>query len=166
VQFGPLARHVLVRTHIAIDDVQLQIERQNRPEAEDRGSKELLLPPITVTRSENECVFIEPSINSCRISVRVKQADELEGLLAHMLVRFLSQRAEQFIILRRKPIEGYDISFLITHSHLEKMQKHQLIAFVLHFLSTVDSELSGMKLAVNSRARVVARAYMEALAKQ
>jgi hypothetical protein len=28
----------------------VQIERQNRPEVEDKGSKELLLNPITITR--------------------------------------------------------------------------------------------------------------------
>jgi hypothetical protein len=86
------------------------IERQNRPEIEDKSSKELLLQPLAITRSERESVLIEPSINSVRVSVRIKQSDELERLLAGKLSRFLMQRAEQFVILRRKPIEGFDMS--------------------------------------------------------
>ena len=35
-----------------------------------------------------------------------------------MLDRFLSLRADKFQILRKKPIEGYDYSFLITDEHL------------------------------------------------
>lgn len=41
------------------------------------------------------------------------------------------QRSEQFLIMRRKAVDGYDISFLITHTHLETMWKHKLIDFVI-----------------------------------
>jgi actin related protein 2/3 complex subunit 4 len=49
--------------------------------------------------------LIEGSINSVRISVAVKQADDLEKILAKKFMRFLAQRAENFIILRRKAIK-------------------------------------------------------------
>ena len=137
------------------------VERHNRPEIEDRGSKELLLQPLVITRSERESVLIEPSINSVRVSVRIKQSDELERLLAGKLSRFLMQRAEQFVILRRKPVEGYDISFLVTHAHLGSMVKARLVDFVITFLEDVDREISAMKIAINARARVVAVAFME-----
>ena len=65
------------------------VERHNRPEIEDRSSKELLLQPLIITRSDRESVLIEPSINSVRISVRIKQSDELERLLAGKLSRFI-----------------------------------------------------------------------------
>ena len=137
------------------------VERHNRPEIEDRSSKELLLQPLVITRSERESVLIEPSINSVRVSVRIKQADELERLLAGKLTRFLMQRAEHFVILRRKPVEGYDISFLVTHSHLESMVKAKLVDFVITFLEDVDREISAMKIAINARARIIAGAFME-----
>jgi actin related protein 2/3 complex subunit 4 len=103
------------------------VERHNRPEIEDRSSKELLLQPLIITRSDRESVLIEPSINSVRISVRIKQSDELERLLAGKLSRFIMQRADKFVILRRKPVDGYDISFLVTHAHLTTMIKSKLI---------------------------------------
>lgn len=66
---------------------------------------------MTIARNENERVLIEPSINSVRISLKIKQADEIEHILVHKFTRFLEQRAESFFILRRKPIKvrGYSV---------------------------------------------------------
>ena len=76
-------------------------------------------------------VLIEGSINSTRVSIRIKKSDEIETLLCKKFTRFLMQRAENFIVLRRKPVEGYDISFLITNTHTETMFKHKLVDFVI-----------------------------------
>jgi actin related protein 2/3 complex subunit 4 len=86
---------------------------------------------MIVSRTENETCLIEPSINSVRVSIKIKQADEIEEILCHKFTRFLMQRAEQFIVMRRKALEGYDISFLITNAHLEKMWKHKLVDFIV-----------------------------------
>ena len=75
------------------------------PEVEAASSPEVLLNPLTVARNENERVFIEPSINSVRVSIKIKQADEIEHILVHKFTRFLMQRAEAFFILRRKPVK-------------------------------------------------------------
>jgi actin related protein 2/3 complex, subunit 4 len=68
------------------------------------GSREVLLNPLTISRNENERVLIEPSVNSIRLSIKIKQADEIERILCHQFTRFMMQRAESFIVLRRKPI--------------------------------------------------------------
>lgn len=44
-------------------------------------SKELLLAPVVIARNESEKTLIEPSINSVRISICIKQADEIEKVL-------------------------------------------------------------------------------------
>ena len=124
-------------------------ERHNVPEIEAASSPEVLLNPLTVSRNENEKVLIEPSINSVRVSIKIKQADEIENILVHKLTRFLTQRAEAFFILRRKPIEGFDISFLITNFHTEEMLKHKLVDFIIQFMEEVDKEISEMKLFVS-----------------
>jgi len=69
-----------------------------------RGSKEVLLNPLTISRNENERVLIEPSVNSIRMSIKIKQADEIERILCHKFTRFMMQRAESFVVLRRKPV--------------------------------------------------------------
>ena len=114
-------------------------------------------------------MLIEPSVNSVRVSIRIKQADEIEGVLVHKFTRFLNQRAEAFFILRRKAIKvggrwifcrsietdfgpkGYDISFLITNFHTEEMLKHKLVDFIIQFMEEVDKEISEMKLFVSHR---------------
>ena len=140
------------------------VERHNKPEVEVRGNKELLLNPLSVARSENEYCLIEPSINSVRVSIKIKQADEIEEILCHKFTRFLMQRAEHFVIMRRKACENYDVSFLITHANLEKMWKHKLVDFIIQFMEDIDKEISSMKIAVNARGRVVASEFMKQLA--
>lgn len=137
------------------------IERHNKPEIEVKSSKELILNPVIISRNEKERVLIETSVNSVRVSISIKQADEIEKILCHKFTRFMMMRAESFIILRRKPIEGYDISFLITNFHTEQMYKHKLVDFVIHFMEEVDKEISELKLSVNSRARICAEEFLK-----
>ncbi|XP_031143295.1 actin-related protein 2/3 complex subunit 4 [Sander lucioperca] len=137
------------------------VERHNKPEVEVRSSKELLLQPVIISRNDKEKVLIEGSINSVRVSIAVKQADEIEKILCHKFMRFMMMRAENFFILRRKPVEGYDISFLITNFHTEQMYKHKLVDYVIHFMEEIDKEISEMKLSVNARARIVAEEFLK-----
>ena len=137
------------------------VERHNKPEVEVKTSKELLLTPVVVSRNERERVKIEGSVNSLRISIAIKQSDEIEKLLCHKFTRFMMMRAEDFEILRRKPIPGYDISFLITNFHTEQMLKHKLVDFIISFMEEIDKEISEMRLAVNSRARQCAEEFLK-----
>lgn len=50
-------------------------------------------------------MLVEKSINSARISIKIKKMDDLDRLLCHKFAAFLTQRAEKFMILRRKPIQ-------------------------------------------------------------
>lgn len=59
------------------------------------------------------------------------------------------------------PVQGYDISFLITNFHTEQMYKHKLVDFVIHFMEEIDKEISEMKLSVNARARIVAEEFLK-----
>lgn len=81
------------------------VERHNKPEIELRSSKELLLNSVVISRNERERVLIESSINSVRISIAIKQADDIESILAHKFTRFMMMRADNFVILRRKPVK-------------------------------------------------------------
>lgn len=107
-------------------------------QVEVRTSKELLMTPVVVSRNKQEKVLIEPSINSVRVSISVKQADDIERILCHKFTKFMCQRADNFIVLRRKPIPGYDISFLITDTHTKIMYKHKVVDFLIHFMQEID----------------------------
>lgn len=138
------------------------VERHNKPEIEIAGNKELLLNPVVVSRNANEKVLIEGSINAVRVSICIKQSDAIEGILCKKLMRFLTMRAENFFVLRRKPIEGYDISFLVTNFHTEAMYKHKLVDFIIQFMEDIDKEISEMKMMVNWRARTVSDEFLSA----
>ena len=88
----------------------------------------------------------------------------MDTMLADRFSRFLMQRAEDFEILRRKSLKGYDISLLITNFHVEEMWKHKLVDFIIEFLTDIDSEISAMKLNVNSRSRVIAKTWLQSFA--
>jgi len=137
------------------------VERHNKPEIEARQNKELLLNPVVVSRNSKEKVLIEGSVNSVRISICIKQSDEVEQILCKRFTRFMTQRAENFVILRRKAVEGYDISFLITNFHCENMYKHKLVDFIIQFMEEVDKEISEIRLAVNARARITAQEFLK-----
>ena len=64
-------------------------------------------------------------------SLRIKQLDAMDTLLTQKFTRFLMQRADRFIILRRKAVPGYNISFLVTNAHLEYLVKAKLIDFII-----------------------------------
>lgn len=87
-------------------------------------------------------------------------------------MRFLTQRAEHFLVLRRKPVvyksengeeTRFDISFLITNAHAETMFKHKLIDFIIQFMEDIDKEISEMKLSVNARARIAGQTYLKGM---
>ena len=137
-----------------------QIERHNIPEVEFGHNKELLLPPILISRTEHEYCLIEASINSLRFSVKVKQGDLLEEILTKKFMSFITQRAEHFWIIRRVPVEGYDISLLITNFHTEDLLQEKIVDFVVTFLEEVDKEINVMKLSVNTRGRAVATEFL------
>lgn len=84
-------------------------------------NKELLLNNVTISRTETEFCLIEPSINSVRLSVKIKQSDEIEEILCHKFTRFLMQRAEQFIVMRRKAVEVLISHYLCEGSLLVKL---------------------------------------------
>eukprot|EP01092_Planopodium_desertum_P001442 TRINITY_DN1207_c0_g1_i1.p1 TRINITY_DN1207_c0_g1~~TRINITY_DN1207_c0_g1_i1.p1 ORF type:complete len:151 (-),score=14.01 TRINITY_DN1207_c0_g1_i1:63-515(-) len=138
----------------------MMVERHNKPEIEAEANKEVLMNPLTISRNPREKVLVESSINSIRISVKIKQMDEVDTILVQKFMRFLMQRAEAFVILRRKPVKGYDVSFLICNFHTEQMYKHKLVDFVVQFLEDVDKEVSSLKITLNARARIAASEFL------
>ncbi|CAG2160103.1 unnamed protein product [Oppiella nova] len=160
------------------------VERHNKPEIEVKSSKELILNSVVISRNERERVLIESSINSVRISICIKQADDIERILCHKFTRFMAMRADSFVILRRKAVTnydtqrkplmannnnnsdmnngvetGFDISFLITNFHTESIYK--IIDFIIHFMEEIDKEINEMKLAINARARITAEEFLK-----
>ena len=131
------------------------IDGYSKPEIEIQDSPELLLPAITITGPKQEDVLIERSINSVRVNVKVmacelnciavcransradlnglvqlRPVEPLEAWLRSRRMRFIEQRADHYRVLRRVPVVGHDLSFLITAEHLQVFDRARLINFV------------------------------------
>jgi actin related protein 2/3 complex subunit 4 len=52
------------------------------------------------------------------VSIKIKQADEIEEILCHKFTRFLMQRAEQFVIMRRKATDVSEDSARVYYQSL------------------------------------------------
>jgi len=140
------------------------VERHNTPLVETHSSdleSPLLLKPILITKTERDRVMVEVSVNSVRISIGVKQNDEVERMIASKFMRFMMRRAEEFGVLRKVAVEGYDISLLITHKHMEKFIKSKIVDFVCEFISNMYADIMEIKLQLNQRGRKVADLYLQ-----
>lgn len=138
-------------------------EKINRPQVEVNESLELVNKPIVITRSEEEKVEIESSINSVRVNIAIKKHAEIETLIVGIYTQFLMNRADKFNLLRKKAKPGYDISFLITNFHLENYKKEDVIDFIVEFVQDLVKEVTDMKMTVNSQSRYVTTYLMEQL---
>lgn len=148
-----------------------KVERHEKPEVEMKDlmpeksgvQNFLCLNPVTIARGNKEKCLIEPSINSTRISFVFKHSDRMDSLICKKISNFFSRRADAFMILRKKPVEGYDLSFQITAEHLERFDKNLLIDFILEFLETMEADISEMKLNVNTQTRVAASYFVNCI---
>ena len=138
-------------------------EKINRPQVEVEESAELVNKPIVIARSEEEKVEIESSINSVRVNIVIKKHAEIEKLIVGIYTKFLMNRADKYNLLRKKPKEGYDISFLISNFHLEVYKKEDIIDFIVDFDQDLVKEVTDMKMTVNSQSRYVTTYLMEQL---
>ncbi|KAI9915667.1 hypothetical protein PsorP6_007898 [Peronosclerospora sorghi] len=58
-------------------------------------------------------------------------------------------------------VDGYDMSFLVVHQHLENMYNHKLLDFIITFMEDIDKEISEMKISLHARGRIVAFEFMK-----
>jgi actin related protein 2/3 complex subunit 4 len=138
-------------------------EKINRPQVEVKENAELLLKPIVICRNEDEKVEIEPTINSVRVNIVIKKHADIETLLMDIYSNYIMNRADKMEIYRKKPKDGFDVSFLITNYHLENYKKEDIIDFIVEFIQDIEKEINDMKLIVNSQCRVSSTFFMEQL---
>jgi actin related protein 2/3 complex subunit 4 len=117
----------------------------------------------TISRKNKEKCFIESSKNSVRVSFLFKQqssSDPIDQSILCKYMRFFQQRAELYTILRRKPISGYSVSFLVLNTSCTQFGRDTILQVIIDFLSQIDRECSDVKIAINARARLVASEFM------
>lgn len=124
----------------------------------------------TVTSRKRESCLIQSTSNSVRVSFLFKaqaraRQDPLEASIVFQWMRFLMVQ-EQHPLLRKVPIEGYSVTFLITNKHLAIYGREGIEDSILGFCAKIDKECSDIKLQVNAQARYVTTEFLKAFNNQ
>ena len=125
---------------------------------------------LSATTRKRESCFIEWTSNSVRVSFLFKaqaraKVDPLEASIVFQWMRFLMVQ-EQHPILRKTPIEGYSVTFLVTNKHLAIHGSQRVEDSILGFCAKIDKESSDIKLQVNAQARYVTAEFLKAFNNQ
>ena len=94
--------------------------------------------------------------------MQLKTVDKLEDLLRRKQLQFYHRRAEALRLLRRKPVKGYDISFLLTAKHQQQLDKQAVIAFICELVEDVSS-CSSLKRLITAHGRASSKSLRRAL---
>ena len=120
-----------------------------------------MLKPFVLAKNDREMTYIETSVNSIWISVKIKKTIGTGVLLTHLMERFIALRADKFNIIRKKPAhEGYDFSFLITENHLEELKKEEIINFIISFIVGIEKDISDIKSLIGTRSKLAASYFL------
>lgn len=84
--------------------------------------------------------------------MQLKDADGLEVWLRRKRIS-LMQRTEQLDIVRRKPVAGYDVSFLVTAKHVQAYSKDTLVSFIMHVIEEEFCSENDIKRSIAAKGR-------------
>ena len=115
---------------------------------------------MLISLNPNEKILIESSYNSTRISVRFRNADQLEEYQLSLILRFLHNRVEEFLIIRRKPLPSFHLSFLVCDFHVQHFSKERIADWIVMIVHGVNLELSENLLSFHTRFRIASRHYL------
>ncbi|GAX76159.1 hypothetical protein CEUSTIGMA_g3603.t1 [Chlamydomonas eustigma] len=108
--------------------------------------------------------LLEMSVNSVRMSFLFSHTPDFQSTLRKMLLRHMMQRADDLDILRRVPVQGYDISFLITAQHSKRLGADRLANFLLSFSGAVSASVTDMEKAIQLEGTASATDFLRGLA--
>ncbi|KAJ1608703.1 putative actin related protein 2/3 complex subunit 4 [Cryptosporidium canis] len=114
-----------------------------------------LVKSLYVYRHSREFCYIESCIDSVRVSLKFYLKCEFERKLFNQLTIFMKKNSDYLQLVRKKSIEGFDISFLITNHILNhynsasinenkynhRMGKYDVIHFILKFIVDIDRQI-------------------------
>jgi actin related protein 2/3 complex subunit 4 len=146
--------------------------------AKDLSDSTASTDPVKITPSatlrKRESCLIESTGNSIRVSFLFKaqanaaakpNADPLEASILFQWMRFLMVK-EHHPLLRKKPLKGYSVTFLVTSRHLAIHGRQKVEDSILGFCAKIDKECSDIKLQVNAQARYVTTEFLKAFNNQ
>ncbi|RZF38767.1 hypothetical protein LSTR_LSTR008137 [Laodelphax striatellus] len=119
----------------------VNIPHHQAVEVEMRTVKDFQLAIVKIKRNQRERVLIEQSLSTVRISIVFQHVNNTHEIMMKSFnsTRDESPGADKFVILRQTPVEGYDISFLLTSQ--EPQNRTPLADFVVNFLQKMEDNI-------------------------
>ena len=81
--------------------------------------------------------------------LQLRPVEPLDDWLRNKRQQLVQHRADQFRIVRRLPVQGYCLSFLVTVEHLQLFDKAQLITFICECINELSSAQDMKRLALS-----------------
>eukprot|EP00764_Aduncisulcus_paluster_P003191 gnl/Carplike_NY0171/14859_a22068_110.p1 GENE.gnl/Carplike_NY0171/14859_a22068_110~~gnl/Carplike_NY0171/14859_a22068_110.p1 ORF type:complete len:171 (+),score=33.68 gnl/Carplike_NY0171/14859_a22068_110:48-560(+) len=132
------------------------------PEVEIKEDSSRLLAPLEIKYQDIYEVLIERAVDSVRISIKVRMRDEdIEKSILDNFSKEMHGLWSELPIIRKKPVKGYFLSFLILHHHIEEFSKNRIVFFISTILQDLSREISALKIATHSQIRRVADALLQ-----
>lgn len=127
------------------------------------NSTSLEIPTASASTSSSGSVAVAPSGDSGSVQQQPGKikTNPLELAILTKYRAFFQHDADQHHILRRRPVPGYSISFLIVPCHLERIGRDRIISKILSFVEKLDQEINQVKINVNSQARRCSVGYFK-----
>lgn len=148
-----------------------EVERHSKPEIESASCPELLLPAVEVQLAvSGERCLIEPSINATRVSFMFNWGDEepegLDHIMAESFYRFLGAKADHLPLLRRAPVEGFNVSFLITAGLLQRYGMMNIVVSLVTFAMGTPEYLKKLKHDLEQQNQSLAKSVLRVFRKR
>ena len=156
------------------DDIGRKSERPTKDLSDSTASTDPAKITPSATLRKRESCLIESTRNSVRVSFLFKaqanaaaksNADLLEASILFQWMRFLMVK-EHHPLLRKKPMKGYSVTFLVTNRYLAIHGRQKVEDSILGFCAKIDKECSDIKLQVNAQARYVTTEFLKAFNNQ
>lgn len=141
-----------------------------------RNNKVDLIKSLYVYRHSKEFCYVESCIDSVRVSLKFYFKCEFERRLFNQLTVFMKKNSDYLQLVRKKSIEGFDISFLITDQILNsynnricinknnscnRMGKYDVIHFILKFVVDIDRQIQDKMLQSTYFSRYYIRKFFQ-----
>ncbi|OIR58123.1 MAG: ARP2/3 complex subunit ARPC4 [Amphiamblys sp. WSBS2006] len=109
--------------------------------------------PASYSLPSSHRVLVESSPNSSRVSVFFQLQDTLDSFVCKRLCAAIMRNAVSIGVVRRVPISGYHLSFLITQQHTSANSPEKYCALIVSFIAHVCKTVSETKLDANASSR-------------
>lgn len=105
-------------------------------------------------------IFFESSWNSLRLSVNFKVFDDFELMYKTKWLKFIHNRAEELQIIRKIPINNYDLSFLIYPKLIKLLSLPLLKNLIPDIIQDCILEIAETALFPHQRGRIIATQFL------